>query len=185
MGFIELFILAVALSMDAFAVAVCAGLTMKKFAFKKALLIGFYFGLFQALMPLLGYLVAAQFADAIAIIDHWIAFILLSFIGGKMIYGAIWKKENDIKNEEFSVRPLYILPLAVATSIDALAVGVSFALIQVNITPAATLIGITTFVLSTLGVKIGTVFGIKFKTKAEIAGGVVLILIGLKILTGL
>jgi len=190
MGLFAVFILAAALSMDAFAVAVCAGVTMKKFALKKALVIGLYFGLFQALMPLIGYLVAAQFANAISAIDHWVAFVLLGFIGGKMVYGAVWKADEGECTcgcggacvGEFSVRPSYIVPLAFATSIDALAAGVSFALVDIHIAPAAMLIGVITFSLSTIGVKIGSVFGAKFKTKAELAGGVVLILMGLWIL---
>ena len=195
MGLFELFALAAALSMDAFAVSVCAGLTMKKFALKKAIIIGVYFGLFQALMPLIGFLIAAQFANIISAIDHWVAFVLLSFIGGKMVYGALFSKDTkcscktencNCKTEEneFSVKPMIILPLAFATSIDALAVGVSFAFIDVNIAPSAALIGVITFILSAIGVKIGSAFGLKFKTKAEVAGGIVLILIGLRIFIG-
>lgn len=195
MNIVELFALAVALSMDAFAVAVCAGLTMKKFSLKKALVIGLYFGLFQALMPLLGFLVAAQFAEIVSAIDHWVAFVLLSVIGGKMIYGAIFDKVGEcdckIKNcacgkeqKEFSIKPVFVIPLAFATSIDALAAGVLFALNDVNAVPAAALIGVITFVLSAVGVKVGSVFGVKFKAKAEIVGGIVLIAIGLRIFFG-
>ena len=180
----ELTALAVALSMDAFAVAMCAGLAMQGFTLKKALIVGLYFGLFQALMPLIGYLAAAQFSGTVSYFDHWAAFVLLSFIGCKMIYGAL-KSSNEPEPSQantFSVAPLKILPLAFATSIDALAVGVTFAFNQVNLFTAVTLIGVTTFLLSALGVKLGTIVGAKFKTKAEIAGGIVLILIGLRIL---
>jgi len=179
MGLIGLLLIAAALSMDAFAVAVCAGVTMKKFNLKNALIIGFYFGSFQALMPLVGYLVAAQFASAISAIDHWIAFILLAFIGGKMVYGAVRNETEASESDEFSVKLSYIVPLAFATSIDAMAAGVSFAFVDIRIVPAALIIGVITFTLSAIGVKIGSVFGGKFKTKAELAGGAVLILMGL------
>jgi len=201
MTFVELFLLAVGLSMDAFAVAVCAGLTMPRATIKKAFIIGLYFGVFQAVMPLIGYMVAALFAEQIISYDHWIAFALLCFLGGKMIIGS-FKKEGcpDRKcpdgtcsdrtcpggkrpdNKEASLRPAQMLPLALATSIDALAVGVSFAFLRVNIIPAVSFIGITTLVISMLGVKIGNVFGVRFKSKAELAGGVILALIGFKIL---
>ena len=201
MGFVELFILAVGLSMDAFAVAVCAGLTMPKLNIKKALIIALYFGVFQAAMPLIGYLVATLFADKIIAYDHWIAFALLCFLGAKMIIGS-FKKEGcrdrecpagecsdracpggkKPDNSETSVSPAQMLPLALATSIDALAVGVSFAFLRVSIIPAVSFIGVTTFVLSLVGVKIGNVFGKRFKSKAELAGGIILVLIGLKIL---
>ena len=201
MSFIELFLLAVALSMDAFAVAVCAGLTMSKLNIKKALVIGLYFGAFQAVMPLIGYLVATMFAEKITAYDHWIAFALLSFLGGKMIVGS-FKKEGCVdrecpqgtcsdrecpggkkpNNNETSVTPAQMIPLALATSIDALAVGVSFAFLRVSIVPAISFIGVITFILSLVGVKIGNVFGLRFKSKAEIAGGIILILIGIKIL---
>jgi len=180
----ELLALAVALSMDAFAVAMCAGLAMRKFTFTKALIIGLYFGLFQAIMPLIGYFAASLFADTVSYFDHWLAFVLLSFLGCKMIYGAL-KTNSELeatKNTDFSVSPLSILPLAIATSIDALAVGVTFALNQVNLIVAVVLIGISTFLLSSVGVKLGSAVGAKLKTKAEVFGGLVLILIGLRIL---
>lgn len=201
MSVIELFLIAVGLSMDAFAVAVCHGLTMQKASYKKALIVGFYFGVFQAIMPLIGYLVGSQFSDMIVSFDHWIAFVLLSFIGGKMIIGSFKKegckdRECPIETctdrechggkrpdtEEASLKPAKMLPLALATSIDALAVGISFAFLQVRIIPAVSFIGITTLALSMVGVKIGNVFGTRFKSKAELAGGVILVLIGLKIL---
>ena len=181
MSFIELFILAVGLSMDAFAVAVCAGLTMKTLNIRKALIIALYFGVFQAVMPLIGYLVATLFADKIVAYDHWIAFALLCFLGAKMIVGS-FKKEDNPDDSETSVSPSQMLPLALATSIDALAVGVSLAFLRVSIVPAVSFIGIVTFALSFVGVKIGNVFGKRFKSKAELAGGIILVLIGLKIL---
>jgi putative Mn2+ efflux pump MntP len=201
MSLIELFLLAVGLSMDAFAVAICAGLTMPKINIKKALIIGLYFGIFQAVMPFIGYLAATLFADKIIAYDHWIAFGLLCFIGGKMIAGS-FKEEGcpdrvcpdgmcpdracpggkKPDSSEASVKPARMLPLALATSIDALAVGVSFAFLRVNIIPAVLFIGITTFAISLAGVKIGNVFGRRFKSKAELAGGIILVLIGLKIL---
>jgi len=180
MSFFVLFALAVGLSMDAFAVSICKGLSMAKATLKKALIVGLYFGAFQAGMPLIGYAISNQFAEKIIAFDHWIAFGLLSFLGGKMILGS-FKKEEHSKNE-VPLGPRQMLPLAIATSIDALAVGVSFAFLQVNIIPAVLLIGITTFVLSAAGVKIGSIFGAKFKSKAELAGGIILILIGLNIL---
>jgi len=176
----ELFFLAVGLSMDAFAVAICIGLTMTKATVKKSLTIGLYFGIFQAVMPLAGYIFASQFADKIIAYDHWIAFVLLCFLGGKMIIGSF--KQEEKPESEFSLKPSQMLPLALATSIDALAVGVSFAFLRVNIVPAVSFIGITTLVISMIGVKIGNIFGTKFKSKAEFAGGIILIFIGLKIL---
>lgn len=174
MHFIELLLLAVGLSMDAFAVAICAGLTMDKATFKKSLAVGLHFGLFQAVMPITGYAAAMQFADRIIAYGHWIAFALLCILGGKMMIESFQK--------DACPRPMQLLPLALATSIDALAVGVSFAFLRVAIVPAALFIGMITFVLSVIGVKIGSVFGAKFKSKAEFAGGAMLALIGLKIL---
>ena len=167
--------------MDAFAVATCFGLTMARVTIKKSLIIGMYFGVFQAAMPIIGYVFAAQFADKITAFDHWIAFALLCFIGGKMIAES-FEKENCSESAEKPLDFKTMFPLAIATSIDALAVGVSFAFLQVNIVPAALSIGIITFVLSMIGVKIGSIFGMKFKSKAELAGGIILILIGFKIL---
>ena len=199
MTLIELFFLAVGLSMDAFAAAVCTGLTIKKTAIKKLLTVGLYFGIFQAVMPLIGYAFTALLADQMIGYSHWIAFGLLCFLGGKIIIGS-FKKEgcsdrdcpdqtcNDRDcpgrpdSKEVSLKPAQMVPLAVATSIDALAVGVSFAFLRVSIIPAVSLIGITTLVISMLGVKIGNAFGMKLKSKAELVGGAVLILIGLKIL---
>ena len=180
MNFLSLFMLAVGLSMDAFAVAVCKGLALKKITFRHALIVGLWFGGFQALMPLLGYLLAAQFREAIAAYDHWIAFILLVLIGGNMIREAVFEKEEPETDSALSFRSM--LPLAVATSIDALAVGVTFAFLDVQIIPSVTLIGVTTLILSMIGVKAGSMFGAKYEKKAEILGGVILILLGIKTL---
>ena len=180
MSIFELFLVAVGLSMDAFAVAVCKGLALKKITFRHALIVGLWFGGFQALMPLLGYLLAARFREAIAAYDHWIAFGLLVLIGGNMIREAIFEKEEAETDSALSFRSM--LPLAVATSIDALAVGVTFAFLDVRIVPSVTLIGVTTLVLSMLGVKAGSLFGAKYEKKAEVLGGVILILLGVKIL---
>jgi len=190
MSFLELLLIAIGLSMDAFAVSVSAGLALSRQFWKSALIIGLYFGAFQAIMPIAGYYAAAYFTDAIIEYDHWIAFILLSFLGGKMIYESFAKEKKPADTDancsqitqEFIARPAIMLPLAVATSIDALAVGTSFAFLRVQILPAAAFIGVTTFLLSILGVKIGKIFGMRYKAKAVLAGGVILVLIGLKIL---
>ena len=179
MGLIELFLIAVGLSMDAFAVSVCKGLAMPKCTFKKAALVGLWFGGFQALMPAIGYILGAQFQEAIASIDHWIAFVLLALIGGNMIHEAL---DNDEEEADASLDVKTMFLLAVATSIDALAIGITFAFLKVNIIPAVCFIGIVTFIISFAGVKIGNVFGARYKNKAEIVGGVILILLGLKIL---
>jgi len=201
MSLIEILFIAVGLSMDAFAVSVCTGLTMPRATVKKAFITGLYFGVFQAVMPLIGYFAANLFANKIVSYDHWIAFVLLCFLGLKMIIESHKKegcpdRECPVSacsdrvcpggkrpdNKEASLKPAQMLPLAFATSIDALAVGVSLAFLRVSIVPAVTFIGITTLVLSMAGVKIGNIFGSKFKSKAEFAGGVILVLIGLKIL---
>ena len=177
--FFTLFILAVGLSMDAFAVAICKGLAMKKMSWKNAVIVGLWFGGFQALMPAIGYFLGVQFADKITSIDHWIAFILLALIGGNMVREALSKEEEEA-SASLDVKTMFIM--AVATSIDALAVGITFAFLDQNMPVAVSLIGVTTFLLSMAGVKIGSVFGAKYKAKAEFAGGVILILLGLKIL---
>ena len=177
MGFAELLLIAVGLSMDAFAVSVCKGLSLKKLELRHAALVGLYFGGFQALMPVIGWALGYRFMPVIESVDHWIAFGLLTVIGLSMIREAGQKEELS---DDLSFKAM--LPLAVATSIDALAVGVTFAFLQVRILPAASLIGVTTFLLSALGVWIGHLFGLKYKAKAEVAGGVILILIGVKIL---
>ena len=179
MGLLEVFILAVGLSMDAFAVSVCKGLAMPKISVKKAVIVGIWFGGFQALMPALGYLLGSQFKDSITAVDHWIAFILLGIIGGNMIREAC-SGECEKENDSLDIKTMFLL--AVATSIDALAVGITFAFLKVNIVAAVSFIGATTFIISAAGVKIGNIFGTKYKAKAELAGGVILILLGLKIL---
>lgn len=175
----ELLVIAVGLSMDAFAVSICKGLSMKKMNWKNAVLAGLYFGGFQAGMPLIGYFLGMQFQTKIMSIDHWIAFILLCLIGINMIREAMSKEEVP-ENDSFDVKTMLVL--AVATSIDALAVGVTFAFLNVDIVPAVSFIGVITFTLSVLGIKMGNVFGSIYKNKAELAGGIVLILMGLKIL---
>ena len=220
MGLLELFILAIGLSMDAFAVSICKGLALPKINLKSAGIVGLWFGAFQALMPLIGYLLGVNFRSYIVSIDHWIAFVLLALIGANMIKEAL---SDDDEEEEAEIRNLKRGPeegtigvcsldscsrsptgqvalsradngikeilgfktmflLAVATSIDALAMGVTFAFLNVNIIPAISFIGVVTFTCSAIGVKIGNIFGLKYKSKAEIAGGVILILLGCKIL---
>lgn len=180
MGLFSLFVLAVGLSMDAFAVAVCKGLSMQQITLKKAAVVGLYFGVFQGGMPLIGYLLGVSFQEKITRIDHWIAFILLGIIGVNMILEAVKKDGEEEVNASLDFRTMSLL--AVATSIDALAVGVTFAFLQVDIVPAVTFIGVVTCVLSMIGVKIGHVFGAKYKSKAELAGGIILIGLGTKIL---
>ena len=182
MGFGELFLLAVGLSMDAFAVSVCKGLSVKKAGLKESAICGAWFGGFQGLMPLIGFLLASLFAKAIQSFDHWVAFGLLAIIGINMLKEAFGEEcECCDKNADFSVKAMFVM--AVATSIDALAVGISLAMAgNVNIWVAVLLIGVTTFLLSALGVKIGNIFGNKFEKKAQIAGGLILIGLGVKIL---
>jgi putative Mn2+ efflux pump MntP len=179
MGIWELFVIAAGLSMDAFAVAICRGLSLKKMDYSQALITGCFFGGFQALMPLLGYIIGLQFKDYITAIDHWIAFVLLGIIGFNMIRESRCESCENF-NETVNLKNLVMMSLA--TSIDALAVGVTFAFLQVNIVPAVAIIGAITFSISFAGVKIGNLFGTKFKSKAELAGGVILILMGVKIL---
>ncbi len=180
MSLTELFVIAVGLSMDAFAVAVCKGLAVKKAGIKQMLLAGVWFGGFQALMPAIGYFLGATFEEYITKIDHWIAFILLGIIGANMIKEAL-SKDEECANGSMGFKEM--LTLAVATSIDALAVGITFALLpDVNIGAAVGFIGVITLVLSAVGIKIGNIFGVKYKSKAELAGGIILILMGLKIL---
>lgn len=179
MTLFELFLIAVGLSMDAFAVSICKGLSMQKLNKKHALIIGLYFGGFQALMPSIGYSLGVYFQDAIVSYDHWIAFILLCLIGINMIKESRSDEEESV---DASVDFKEMIVLAVATSIDALAVGVTFAFLQVTIAPAVSFIGIITFTLSVIGVKVGHVFGMKYKAKSEFAGGLILVLIGVKIL---
>ena len=176
---IELFLIGVGLSMDAFAVSVCKGLGMEKINKKHAFLIGLYFGGFQALMPTIGFFLGTQFKDQITSIDHWIAFVLLGLIGINMVKEAL---SNDEEQADDSIAVKEMFMLAVATSIDALAVGITFAFLNVHIVSAASMIGVCTFLISFAGVKIGNIFGTKYKSKAELAGGIILILLGFKIL---
>lgn len=178
MNLLELFLIAVGLSMDAFAVSVCKGLSVPRVRVRHALTVGLYFGGFQALMPLIGYRLGNSFQDLITSIDHWIAFVLLCFIGINMIRESMG--EDECLDSSFSV--LAMLPLAVATSIDALAVGITFAFLRVDILPAVACIGLTTFCLSAVGIKVGNAFGARYRAGAERLGGIVLILLGIKIL---
>ena len=179
MGFVELLIIAVGVSMDAFAVSVCKGLSVRVLRPRHAVTVALWFGGFQALMPLVGYFMGISFADLVSNFDHWIAFLLLALIGGKMI-------KESLEDEGFEVNPDFtfktMLMLAIATSIDALAVGVSFAFLRVDVWTAVLFIGVTTAAFSCAGVVIGNHFGARYKSKAELAGGVILVLIGLKIL---
>ena len=183
MGFIELFLIGVGLAMDAFAVSICKGLNMRKMNYRQATVIALFFGGFQAFMPFLGWSLGRHFEHYIVSIDHWIAFILLAIIGGNMIKEALGDEE-DVEcgdcHDQLDLKEL--LMLAIATSIDALAVGITFAFLRVNIVPAITIIGVTTFIISFTGVHIGHHFGSKYEKKAELAGGIILICIGLKIL---
>lgn len=179
MSLLTLFITAVGLSMDAFAVAICKGLAMKKLSWKKALIIGLWFGGFQALMPTIGYLLGTRFESYVTAIDHWISFVLLALIGANMVKES-FSKEEESSNDAVDFKTMFLL--AIATSIDALAVGVTYAFLQVRIVPAVSFIGVITFTLSIVGVKIGNVFGLKYKSKAELTGGIILIVMGIKIL---
>lgn len=179
MDIITLFSLAVGLSMDAFAVSVCKGLAMKKLTVKKMIIVGLWFGGFQAFMPVIGYMLGVQFKSRITAIDHWIAFLLLGIIGLNMIRDSR-SEEEESASDSLAVKDMLIL--AVATSIDALAVGITFAFLNVNIFRAVSFIGVITFILSITGVKAGNVFGTRYKAKAELAGGIILILLGFKIL---
>ena len=180
MGLTELFIIAVGLSMDAFAVSICKGLSVCKVRPKNALAVALWFGGFQALMPVLGYFLGVSFADFVAAVDHWIAFILLGIIGGKMLIESFDKDESCEVNPDFTFRTM--LAMAVATSIDAFAIGVSFAFLKVNIWLSVLLIGLTTGLLSAAGIYLGNVFGSRYKAKAEFVGGFILVAMGLKIL---
>lgn len=179
MGIVELFVVAVGLAMDAFAVSICKGLSVTKVNWKHSIIVGLYFGGFQAAMPVIGYFLGSSFKDYIESVDHWIAFGLLLIIGGNMLREAFSKDEEELDGS-FSLKSM--LPLAIATSIDALAVGVTFAFLNVQIVPAVSFIGVITFALAAVGVKLGNIFGEKYKSKAEFVGGVVLIIMGVKIL---
>ena len=179
MNFIDLIIIAIGVSMDAFAVSICKGLSIRKVRPANAMTVGLWFGGFQALMPLIGYYLGVSFSELVSNVDHWIAFVLLGIIGGKMIKESFEKETCDL-DPDFSVKAMF--PLAIATSIDALAIGVSLAFLRVNIWPAILLIGITTASFSCGGLYIGKFFGCRFKSKAELAGGAILCCLGIKIL---
>ena len=179
MDLLSLFLIAVGLSMDAFAVSVCKGLATPKYKLKYSMICGAWFGGFQALMPSVGYLLGVNFKKYITAIDHWIAFVLLALIGFNMIREAL-KNDDEGADPSFTAKSMSLL--AVATSIDALAIGITFAFLDVNIVAAVLFIGVCTFVISAAGVKIGSAFGTRFKSKAEIAGGAILIILGLRIL---
>ena len=186
MGLAELFIIAIGLSMDAFAVSICKGLSLGKIRFKHMCIAGLWFGGFQALMPAIGYFLGSLFADMVTKYAHWVAFILLAIIGGNMIKESFEKDDACDCCGESAMDAKTMFVMAIATSIDAMAVGVSFAFLQVDIIPAVTFIGVITFIFSGLGVKIGSIFGNKYKSKAELAGGIVLIIMGIKtLLSGL
>lgn len=179
MGILSITGIAIGLAMDAFAVAICKGLSMIKMNWKKGIIIGGYFGIFQAFMPLVGYFLGVGFQNRVEGIDHWLALVLLSIIGINMIKNAV-SKEEESNNDRVDFKEMIVL--AIATSIDALAVGITMAFLDVNILSVVLLIGIITFVTSVIGVKIGNVFGDKYEKKAELAGGIILILMGIKIL---
>ena len=179
MDLLTLLTLAVGLAMDAFAVSICKGLAMREKVLKKGIIVGLWFGGFQALMPTIGFFLGTQFKDQITSIDHWIAFVLLGMIGINMVKEAL---SNDEEQADDSIAVKEMFMLAVATSIDALAVGITFAFLNVHIVSAAAMIGVCTFLISFAGVKIGNIFGTKYKSKAELAGGIILILLGFKIL---
>lgn len=184
MGVIELIFMGVGLAMDAFAVSVCKGLAMREVNKKQCFIIALFFGGFQALMPFIGYFLGNQFADKISSIDHWIAFVLLLYIGGKMIIESIREKNEVVEVEQMDppldIKEMFIL--SIATSIDALAVGITLSFLSVNIVQAVSIIGVVTFILSGIGVFVGNIFGNKYKSKAEFAGGLILVLLGIKIL---
>ena len=180
MSILEILLLGIGLSMDAFAVSICKGLSTKKLQIKHYLIIGAWFGGFQALMPTIGYFLGSTFEQYITAFDHWVAFVLLAAIGASMIKESFSKEESEA-NSSFAFKTMLLM--ALATSIDALAVGITFALLpDVNVPLAVCLIGVTTFVCSAAGLKVGNLFGLRYKAKAELAGGIILILIGLKIL---
>ena len=179
MGLFEIVVIGIGLAMDAFAVSVCKGLSMKKIDWKKIMIIALYFGIFQALMPIIGFFLGSTFSGLVERLDHWIAFLLLSLIGGNMIREST-DDEIEKRNDRVDFKTMILL--AIATSIDALAVGVTFAFFEINILLSVTIIGVITFVLSLIGVLVGNKFGDKLQNKAELTGGIILIIIGLKIL---
>ena len=180
MSIIEIALIGVGLAMDAFAASICKGLAMRRMNYKKAIIIAAFFGVFQALMPALGYVLGTTFANKIAAIDHWIAFILLALIGANMIKEALSSDDDECQDD--SLRLGDLIMLSIATSIDALAVGITFAFFNVSLLLSVSMIGIITFIICVIGVKVGNVFGEKYKSKAELAGGLILIVMGAKIL---
>ena len=180
MSVIEIAIIGIGLAMDAFAVSICKGLAMKKMSYQKALIIALFFGGFQALMPAIGYVLGTTFASKIAAIDHWIAFILLGLIGVNMIKEALGKEDDECLDDALHFGDLIML--SIATSVDALAVGITFAFFNVSIVLSTSIIGFITFIICIIGVKVGNVFGEKYKSKAELTGGILLIIMGCKIL---
>ena len=180
MSIIEIALIGVGLAMDAFAVSICKGLAMRRMNYKKAIIIAAFFGVFQALMPALGYVLGTTFANKIAAIDHWIAFILLALIGANMIKEALSSDDDECQDD--SLRLGDLIMLSIATSIDALAVGITFAFFNVSLLLSVSMIGNITFIICVIGVKVGNVFGEKYKSKAELAGGLILIVMGAKIL---
>lgn len=180
MSIIEIALIGVGLAMDAFAVSICKGLAMRRMNYKKAIIIAAFFGVFQALMPALGYVLGTTFANKIAAIDHWIAFILLALIGANMIKEALSSDDDECQDD--SLRLGDLIMLSIATSIDALAVGITFAFFNVSLLLSVSMIGIITFIICVIGVKVGNVFGEKYKSKAKLAGGLILIVMGAKIL---
>lgn len=180
MSIIEIALIGVGLAMDAFAVSICKGLAMRRMNYKKAIIIAAFFGVFQALMPALGYVLGTTFANKIAAIDHWIAFILLALIGANMIKETLSSDDDECQDD--SLRLGDLIMLSIATSIDALAVGITFAFFNVSLLLSVSMIGIITFIICVIGVKVGNVFGEKYKSKAELAGGLILIVMGAKIL---
>lgn len=180
MSIIEIALIGVGLAMDAFAVSICKGLAMRRMNYKKAIIIAAFFGVFQALMPALGYVLGTTFANKIAAIDHWIAFILLALIGANMIKEALSSDDDECQDD--SLRLGDLIMLSIATSIDTLAVGITFAFFNVSLLLSVSMIGIITFIICVIGVKVGNVFGEKYKSKAELAGGLILIVMGAKIL---
>ncbi len=179
MGICAILLLGIGLAMDAFAVSICKGLAMKKMNWKNAIIIALYFGMFQAVMPIIGYFLGTTFESLVTTFDHWIAFILLLLIGGSMIKES-FDNEDEKKNDKIDFKTM--TALALATSIDALAIGITFAFLDVNVTLAVSIIGIITFIISVCGVKIGNKFGDKYQNKAELMGGIILVLLGIKIL---
>ena len=180
MSFFELLLLAVGLSMDAFSVSICKGLALRRITVGNACIVGAWFGGVQFLMPVIGWLLGSRFAAYINRWDHWIIFALLLLIGGNMIREAVWGKDEEKTDASLSVRSM--LPLAIATSIDALAAGVTFSLLEISVIPASAFIGVVTFAFSAAGVKIGSLFGLRYEKKAAVCGGIILILLGIKIL---